>query len=157
MHSLFTDLVKGEHFPHVTIVITGRPSACVSLPPRHIKCKILIFGFTKTKVDMYSDGTQVTQKIPSQLAMFLQICVLFLAFYNRSILSNHLPCSFSELYKRFILYLLNCHKEDVYGDNRKIKHFGSLSIELPVDLFNILQNLARLAFENLLQNNARKK
>ena len=167
-HSLFTDLVKGELFPQAIIVITGRPSACVSLPPRHIKCKILIFGFTKTKVHEYAtysssknhpDGTQVTQKIHSQLTdiqwriLYVpsNLCIILSILQQTDIIKS--SPSVPELYKRFILYLLNRHKEDVYGDSRKIKHFGSISNELPTEMFNMLQNLARLAFENLLQNN----
>ena len=52
-HSLFTDLVKGQLFPKATIVITGRPSACVTLPYQFINCKIQIFGFNKKQVNKY--------------------------------------------------------------------------------------------------------
>ena len=37
-------------------------------------------------------------------------------------------------------------------DNRRIK-FASLSTNLPAEMFNMLQSLARMAFVNILQNN----
>ena len=162
-NSLFTDLVKGKLFPKAVIVITGRPSACVSLPYQFIDFKILLFGFTKTQVDEYiystskshPDGTQVTQKIRSQLIDFqwrvpVNLCIILSILKQIDIKSSP---SVTELYKMFVLYLLNRHKEDVYGDNRRIKHFASLSTDLPVEMFNMLQSLARMAFVNILKNN----
>ena len=160
-HSLFTDLVKGKLFPKAVIVITGRPSACVSLPYQFIDCKILIFGFTKTQVDEYisgkdrPEGTQVTHKIRNQLSDFqwripVNLCIILSILKQIDIKASP---SVTELYKMFVLYLLNRHKEDVYGDNSRIRHFASLYTDLPAEMFSMLQSLARMAFVNLLQNN----
>ena len=160
-HSLFTDLVKGKLFPKAVIVITSRPSACVSLPYQFINCKILVFGFTKTQVDEYisckdhPEGTLVAQKFRSQLTDFqwhvpANLCIILSILKQVDIKSSP---SVTELYKMFVLYLLNRHKEDVYGDNSRIKHFATLSTELPPEMFNMLQSLAKMAFMNLLQNN----
>ena len=49
----------------------------------------------------------------------------------------------------FSLYLLNHHNKGIYNDFRKIKHFISLSSDLPHEMFIMLQNLARMAHHNL--------
>ena len=163
-HSLFTDLVKGQLFPKATIVITGRPSACVTLPYQFINCKIQIFGFNRRQVNEYincscknhPDEAQVMQ---SQLTHF-QCCRIICIPVNLCIIltilkQTAIKASFTvtELYKQFLLYLLNRHKEDVYGDNRKIKHFASLGTDLPHKMYKILQNLAKMACYNLVKNN----
>ena len=163
-HSLFTDLVKGQLFPKATIVITGRPSACVTLPYQFINCKIQIFGFNQRQVSEYincscknhPDEAQVMQ---SQLTHFqccriicipVNLCIILTILKQTAIKSS---CTVTELYKQFLLYLLNRHKEDVYSDNRKIKHFASLGTDLPHKMYKILQNLAKMAYYNLMKNN----
>ena len=156
-HSLFTDLVKGKLFSKAVIVITGRPSACVSLPYQFINRKIQIFGFTKTQVYEYNDKSK-TQIIPSQLidsqwriiCVPANLCIILTILREADIKSSSL--NDTELYKMFVLYLLNRHKEDLDGDSRKIKSFANLSTELPPEMLSMLSGLAKMAFVNLLHN-----
>ena len=165
-NSLFTDLVKGQVFAKATVAITGRPSACVTLPYQFINCKIQIFGFKKCQVEDYvkcsctnhPDGVQVMQKIQSQPAVFqcrlicipANLCIIVTILKEIDISSS---LSITKLYKMFLLYLLNRHKQDIYGDNRKIKDFASLPSDLPLEMFEMLQNLARMAYDNLQHDN----
>ena len=163
-HSLFTDLVKGQLFPKATIVITGRPSACVTLPYQFINCKIQIFGFNQRQVNEYincscKNHPDEAQVIQSQLT-HLQCCRIICIPVNLCIIltilkQTAIKSSFTvtELYKQFLLYLLNRHKKDVYGDKKKIKHFDSLGTDLPHKVYKILQNLAKMAYYNLVKNN----
>lgn len=164
-NSLFTDLVKGQVFPKATVAITGRPSACVTLPYRFINRKVHIFGFKKQQVDEYvkcscnnhPGGEQVIQKIQSQLSLFqchlicspASLCIILTILKE---IDTSLSISIAKLYKMFLLYLLNRHKEGIYNDFRKIKHFASLSPDLPHEMFIMLQNLARMAYHNLQHN-----
>ena len=165
-NSLFTDLVKGQVFAKATVAITGRPSACLTLPYQFINCKIQIFGFKKCQVEEYvkcscrnhPDGVQVMQKIQSQPDVFhcrlicipANLCIIVTILKEIDINSS---LSITKLYKLFLLYLLNRHKQDIYGDNRKIKHFASLPSDLPHEMFKMLQNLARMAYDNLQHDN----
>ena len=158
-HSLFTDLVKGKLFPKAVIVITGRPSACVSLPYQFINRKIQIFGFTRTQVCdyTYSSDESKVQIIQSQLVdsqwriicVPVNLCIILTILRETDIKSS---LNDTELYKMFVLYLLNRHKEDLDGDHRKIKSFANLSVELPCEMFSMLRGLAKMAFVNLLHN-----
>ena len=162
-HSLFTDLVKGQLFPKATVVITGRPSACVTLPYQFINCKIQIFGFNQRQVNEYincscKNHPDEAQVIQSQLTHFqccritcipVNLCIILTILKQTAIKSSF---TVTELYKQFLLYLLNHHKEDVYGDNRKIRHFASLGTDLPHKMYKILQNLAKMAYYNLVEN-----
>ena len=164
--TLFTDLVKGHQLFKATIAITGRPASCVSLPYQFIDRKIKIFGFTERQVNEYIDtcckddpnGTELKKKFQSQLS-HLQ-CQVICIPVNLCIIVNILKKSYqdiksslvaTELYKMFLLYLLSRHQEKAHGGYRKIKQLTRDS--LGIEMFIMLQNLAKMAYSNLVQNN----
>ena len=158
--SIFTDLISGQLLPQAIVVITTRPSATISIQDNFITRRIEILGFTAEQVDEYIDycfqkDQDSCNKFKNQLNKLHNLKSLTSIPLNLKILTRvffvsnlTLPCTITEVYRAFLLNILQRYKQKMYSDVKPLKSICDLSPEMKKQL----NGLEKLSFDSLCKN-----
>ena len=157
--SVFIDeLCYGDILSQCILVITSRPTASLSLR-RLVNQRIEILGLAKKERDQYiSESLKESPKMKSKLLRYLKqqpvinslSCVpLHLAVLLYLFKQDSLPESLTEMNELFVVHTI--YRCLVRVKRCLISKFRKL-IDLPVDVFDVIKQMSKLAFKGLCRN-----
>ncbi|XP_048868728.1 NLR family CARD domain-containing protein 3-like isoform X2 [Brienomyrus brachyistius] len=162
LDELLTNLIWGNMFRSACLWITSRPAAASQIPPECVDRISVIQGFNDFQKEEYfrnrfSDGnliTKIISHVKSSRSIYIMchipLCCWIAAtvlkeFFTRK--DREIPTTLTQMYTHFLLIQIN-RNEKYFEENDE----GTR--RTAVDHQKIIQNLGKLAFQELYKKNA---
>uniref|UniRef100_A0A3B3RHU2 B30.2/SPRY domain-containing protein n=1 Tax=Paramormyrops kingsleyae TaxID=1676925 RepID=A0A3B3RHU2_9TELE len=159
---LLTNLIRGNMFRSACLWITSRPAAASQIPPECVDRITIIQGFNDFQKEEYfrkrfSDGNLVTKimsHVKSNRSIYIMchipLCCWIVATVLQKVFTQkdrEIPTTLTQMYTHFLLIQINRNNKYFEKNNRGSRTTAE-------DHQKIIQNLGKLAFQELVKENA---